>query len=98
LSTLLWQNLGVSADRPDKNTLHAEEMCAPAFHFAAIMLKYKLEKVDVKMKRTESEESSMDFSALEKEASRYENQLRAHRRALHQIPEVGYEEHESMRI
>ena len=41
-------------------------MCAPAFHFAAIMLKYKLEKVDVKMKRTESEESSIDFSALEK--------------------------------
>ena len=37
----------------------------------------------------------MDFSALEKEASRYENQLRAHRRALHQIPEVGYEEHET---
>ena len=31
------------------------------------MLKYKLEKVDVKMKRTESEELSMDFSALEKE-------------------------------
>ena len=59
------------------------------------MLKYKLEKVDVKMKRTESEELSMDFSALEKEASRYENQLRAHRRALHQIPEVGYEEHET---
>ncbi len=47
------------------------------------------------MKRTESEESSMDFSALEKEASRYENQLRVHRRALHQIPEVGYEEHET---
>ena len=37
-----------------KNTPRREEMCAPAFHFAAIMLKYKLEKVDVKMKRTES--------------------------------------------
>ena len=37
----------------------------------------------------------MDFSALEKEASRYESQLRTHRRALHHIPELGYEEHET---
>ena len=31
----------------------------------------------------------MDFDALFKEASRYENRLRAHRRALHHIPELG---------
>ena len=37
----------------------------------------------------------MDFDALLKEASRYENRLRAHRRALHHIPELGYEEHET---
>ena len=37
----------------------------------------------------------MDFDALLKEASRYESQLRAHRRALHHIPELGYEEHET---
>lgn len=35
----------------------------------------------------------MDFDALEKEADRYESRLREHRRALHRIPEVGYEEH-----
>lgn len=34
----------------------------------------------------------MDFSSLEIEASRYEQQLRKHRRALHRIPELGYEE------
>lgn len=37
----------------------------------------------------------MDFDALLKEASRYESRLRAHRRALHHIPELGYEEHET---
>ena len=34
----------------------------------------------------------MDFNSLEIEASRYEQQLRKHRRALHRIPELGYEE------
>ncbi len=34
----------------------------------------------------------MDFNSLEIEASRYERQLREHRRALHRIPELGYEE------
>ena len=34
----------------------------------------------------------MDFSSLEIEASRYEQQLRKHRRALHRMPELGYEE------
>ena len=37
----------------------------------------------------------MDFNALEKEASQYESRLREHRRALHRIPELGYEEHET---
>lgn len=37
----------------------------------------------------------MDFDALLKEAGRYESRLRAHRRALHHIPELGYEEHET---
>lgn len=37
----------------------------------------------------------MDLDALEKEAGRYESRLREHRRALHRIPEVGYEEHET---
>ncbi len=31
-------------------------MCAPAFHFAAIMLKYKLEEVEAETAPCESEE------------------------------------------
>ena len=37
----------------------------------------------------------MIFDDIFKEASRYEECLREHRRALHQIPEVGYEEHKT---
>lgn len=39
-----------------KNTPRREEMCAPAFHFAAIMLKYKLEEVEAETAPRESEE------------------------------------------
>ena len=39
-----------------KNTPRREEMCAPAFHFAAIMLKYKLEEVEPETAPRESEE------------------------------------------
>ena len=66
----------------------------PAFHFAAIMLKYKLKTVDVKMKKTESEELSMVSAPLKKR--RADTRINCARiDALHQIPEVGYEEHET---
>ena len=39
-----------------KNTPRGEEMCGPPFHFAAIMLKYKLEEVEAETAPRESEE------------------------------------------
>ena len=40
----------------------------------------------------------MDFNSLEIEASRYEQQLRKHRRALHRIPELGLKKLKRMNI
>lgn len=37
----------------------------------------------------------MDMKAIEIEAAGYEACLRMHRRALHRIPEIGYQEHQT---
>ena len=44
------------------------------------------------MDESERNEKRMDMKEIEREAAAYEWVVRAHRRALHRIPELGYSE------
>lgn len=46
-------------------------------------------------KETEMGMAGVDMKTIEPEAADYESCLRAHRRALHRIPEAGYQEYKT---